>query len=175
MIICISVKAWATVQSFWMVINLYKITRDLEWPMTSDVGIPMASYHNHPEDSCTVFHKLSHETIQPLGYHDNRNPNGWWNASSYDQWPSYETPGGMDLPWHGHFFLSDTAADAAEFSRDLRSPGLGKCRNTHGRKTRWKLFKTQCGREKYSELYILFEIGQFNQLCSATGPAVLRS
>ena len=110
MIICISVKAWATVQSFWMVINLYKITRDLEWPMTSDVGIPMASYHNHPEDSCTVFHKLSHETIQPLGYHDNRNPNGWWNASSYDQWPSYETPGGMDLPWHGHFFLSDTAA-----------------------------------------------------------------
>jgi len=34
-------------------------------------------------------------------------------SSSCDQWPSlpsYETPGGMDLPWHGHFFLSDTAA-----------------------------------------------------------------
>lgn len=91
-------------------------TRDLAWPMTSDVGIPMASYHNHPVDSCRVFHKLSYETIQPLGYHDYRDPNGWWNASSYDQWPSlpsYETPGGMDLPWHGHFFLSDTAADAA--------------------------------------------------------------
>jgi len=40
--------------------------------------------------------------------------------------------------YHGMaiFFSATRQQTQQEFSRDLRSPGLGQCRNTHGRKAR---------------------------------------
>ena len=78
--------------------------------------------------------------------------------------------------YHGMaIFFSATRQqfDAAEemFTWFFRSPGLGKCRNTHGRKARWKLFKTQYGREKYSELYTFWNRTAQPAQGSATGPA----